>query len=285
MLLRDTHAESSTDTSFCEPLESRLFLAAVGPTQVRGDFTGDGRVDIVTTQGGLKLRVGTAKGFKAGVPIDGVGFARGASVAAGDFNKDGSLDLAVFGGNSAPGTLKRPNGRHLTNGGLFELLNNGNGTFQSAVQINSVTSAQVPGGRVVTGDFNLDGNTDIVVTNGVSSTTPTPVNGGGTSSTGGGFAGTTGTTTGATGALGTSAFGGSAAGTGLATGTSDLLGGMSNGGAFAGPVGATTSFGSVPGAVSTVPGQPGVGPPPTPSVIVVIDGNGNGTFQTARRVR
>jgi FG-GAP-like repeat/Abnormal spindle-like microcephaly-assoc'd, ASPM-SPD-2-Hydin len=64
----------------------------------------------------------------------------------GDFNKDGNLDLALINYNSSPSTISI-------------LLGNGDGTFQPAI-ITSQANTFYSG--LVVGDFNEDGNLDIV---------------------------------------------------------------------------------------------------------------------------
>src|SRR5262245_23933809 len=66
------------------------------------------------------------------------GSGNGVSVAVGDFNADGKLDLAVAKGFSA---------------NVSVLLGNGNGTFQAAVNY----AAGVFASSVAVGDVNLDG--------------------------------------------------------------------------------------------------------------------------------
>src|SRR5205085_1726346 len=65
------------------------------------------------------------------------------SVAVGDFNGDGKLDLAVVNGGSAYGAL----------GSVIVLLGNGDGTFQAAVSYAAGNSANA----VAVGDLNGDG--------------------------------------------------------------------------------------------------------------------------------
>jgi predicted dienelactone hydrolase len=71
------------------------------------------------------------------------------SVAVGDFNGDGRLDLALADWDG---------------GALSVMLGNGNGTFQAAVSYNAGADA----GSVAVGDFNGDGKLDVVVANGFS---------------------------------------------------------------------------------------------------------------------
>src|SRR5258708_30964302 len=73
------------------------------------------------------------------------------SVAVGDFNGDGTMDLAVVNRNSGTVSL---------------LLGNGDGTFQAAQSVavgDAVVSAV---SFVAVGDFNRDGKLDLVVVNG-----------------------------------------------------------------------------------------------------------------------
>src|SRR5438445_3188752 len=74
------------------------------------------------------------------------------SVAVGDFNGDGRLDLAVTNASSydVPGTVS-------------VLLGNGDGTFQSALSFAAGTDAA----SVAVGDLNGDGRPDLAVANDV----------------------------------------------------------------------------------------------------------------------
>lgn len=68
-----------------------------------------------------------------------------------DFNNDAKADIAVkFSGSTDP------------DGGLSLLMGNGNGTFQSAVTLRTVSRPHA----VLAGDFNADGNADLAVTGG-----------------------------------------------------------------------------------------------------------------------
>ena len=69
------------------------------------------------------------------------------SLVAGDFNRDGKLDLAVSGDDSAG------------NGAVEILLGNGDGTFRSA----GVIAVGPPATRIAQADFNLDGALDLAV--------------------------------------------------------------------------------------------------------------------------
>lgn len=79
------------------------------------------------------------------------------SIATGDFNRDGKLDLGVMGGN-----------------GLSVAMGNGDGTFRQTVSFNG------GGISVAAADFNNDGNLDLVATTGNNSVTVYLGNGDGT---------------------------------------------------------------------------------------------------------
>jgi hypothetical protein len=112
---------------------------------VSGDFNNDGIPDlaIADQSGNIQIFLGKGDGtFTAGASInplyEGEGMGMEPSLATGDFNGDGNLDIVV-------------NGHHI-------LLGNGDGTFTVGAPVYNIygTNAQVA-------DFNHDGKADIVV--------------------------------------------------------------------------------------------------------------------------
>jgi hypothetical protein len=130
---------------------------------VVGDFNGDGIPDVAMADGGLNSSSGSTAnvliGKKGGSFKTAVSLTAGPnplSLAAGDLNGDGHLDLLVA---NASQTLD-------SKGSLSIILGNGDGTFQPTVKFQVI---QTPGtfarnpNWVAVGDFNGDGHLDAVV--------------------------------------------------------------------------------------------------------------------------
>jgi len=136
--------------------ENGTFTPASFPTGtdpwglVAADFDGDGKPDLAAASAGsgtvsLLLNTGVlepAGAFDSGP--DNTVTADAVALVAGDFNRDGNLDLAA---SSAAGH------------GVSLLLGRGDGTFQAAI-FKDVGS---PAGGLAAGDFNRDGKLDLAV--------------------------------------------------------------------------------------------------------------------------
>lgn len=130
--------------------------SAVGVTgnfMVAGDFNGDGMLDLATVsgiysasgswQGAVAILLGNGNGsFQASSLVSVANSTQLCGLAAGDFNHDGKIDLAVSDCTS----------------NVYVLLGNGNGTFASPVAY----PVYMPG-VVAAADFNGDGNIDLAV--------------------------------------------------------------------------------------------------------------------------
>jgi hypothetical protein len=144
------------------PINSSFPFSFVVPPQIAlADFNGDGKLDVVISNptanaplllaGGaasISVLLGNGDGTFRETSDANVGVTDVSSLAVGDFNNDHIPDLLV-------------NGAAATGFAVSVLLGNGNGTFQ-APQILHL-GAQI--GSVAVGDFNRDGNLDIVTGN------------------------------------------------------------------------------------------------------------------------
>jgi hypothetical protein len=138
-----------------------------------GDFNGDGKLDLAVTDfgddygNGQGVSVLLGKGDGTFLPPQSYAAgSRPLSVAVGDFNGDGILDLAVADYGTWP----------YTNGSVSVLLGKGDGTFLPAVNY----AAEAWPRSVAVGDFNGDGKQDLAVTNLYGTVVVLPGNGDGT---------------------------------------------------------------------------------------------------------
>ena len=112
------------------------------------DFNGDGKIDIAVenqNSGTVSILLGNGDGtFQPQVAYSAGAGAWPTSIAVGDFNGDGKVDIAVS--NSGGSSVR-------------VLVGNGDGSFQSPISYNSGASAD----DLIVGDFNGDGIPDIAV--------------------------------------------------------------------------------------------------------------------------
>ena len=122
-------------------------------SMVTGDFNGDGKLDLAAVsgiyssssgwQGAIAILLGNGNGtFQAPSLVAVPNTSQLCSLAVGDFNHDGKIDLAVSDCTS----------------NVYVLLGNGNGTFASPVAY----PVYMPG-VAAAADFNGDGNIDLAV--------------------------------------------------------------------------------------------------------------------------
>jgi hypothetical protein len=133
-----------------------------------GDINRDGRLDVLVAnlcfrdcpgEGGVGVLLGNGDGTFQPVRTYGTGgqpfFGLGDWMAIGDVNGDGQLDVLVANGCLSPDCK-------IYEGGVGVLMGNGDGTFQAAQSYDSGgTSAQ----SITVADVNGDGKLDVLVTN------------------------------------------------------------------------------------------------------------------------
>ena len=145
---------SATHPLNLEALEDRSLLAVIAPA----DFNGDAILDVATLDydehyvSTISVSLGNADGtFQPARTTASVPDVQ--SVAVGDFNTDGMLDLAT-------GSYDYYN---TTGNDVSILLGNGDGTFETPVSLN-LQPVGLVSWFVATGDLNADGMADLVVT-------------------------------------------------------------------------------------------------------------------------
>ena len=138
------------DGSFAEFPSYGATTSQISIPLVAADFNNDGKPDLATAFVGpegysnIRLLLNDDAGFSP--PIDtAIAILQGpvGSIAAGDFNGDGKMDAVIAIGYPS--------------GGIFVLLGNGNGTFQTAVEYGQQVT-----GPLAVGDFNGDGKLDLL---------------------------------------------------------------------------------------------------------------------------
>jgi hypothetical protein len=141
------------DGTFQTPLSSQE--PNIGIFQmVAADFTGDGIVDVATSDvsgnGGISLSAGSGNGLftTAMTSFTGATGLNVQAIAGGDFNKNGKTDLALIALD--PSNTISP---------LYSMISKGDGTFQA----NLVYNIPYISSSMAAADFNNDGNLDLAV--------------------------------------------------------------------------------------------------------------------------
>jgi FG-GAP-like repeat/Abnormal spindle-like microcephaly-assoc'd, ASPM-SPD-2-Hydin len=119
-----------------------VVIGPAGSFLMKGDWNGDGKADIAVIGGGITFLLGKGDGtFQTAISY-GVG-SNPAAAAAGDFNRDGVLDVIIANTGNNTASI---------------LLGNGDGTFTSERNASSLSSL-----GVAPEDFNGDGKIDLAL--------------------------------------------------------------------------------------------------------------------------
>jgi hypothetical protein len=135
-----------------------------------GDLNGDNRTDLIVADegdfspgtgqqvnGALHVYLGKGDGTFTNAAAPTTNATNYSTVALGDLNADGKLDLVVGGNGLSAATEGTPN--------VYSLLGNGDGTFQTAKVTPLVSTDGVGPNAISLGDVNKDGKLDVVASN------------------------------------------------------------------------------------------------------------------------
>jgi FG-GAP-like repeat/Abnormal spindle-like microcephaly-assoc'd, ASPM-SPD-2-Hydin len=141
------------DGTFKSPVTIAIACGAVWVAT--GDFNGDGKTDLAVASrdcnpgtNGVSIFLGNGDGTFTAKGTLTSPLSSPASIAVGDFNGDGKLDLAVV-------------DRGASTDSVFFYFGNGDGTFQAPTQVSLGVSAAA--NQIVAADFNKDGHLDVAV--------------------------------------------------------------------------------------------------------------------------